>query len=52
MDAFRDKDPMTDWLRAMPVSVILNRSAGVLGAAIRAVLALELSGEDRPGLWA
>ena len=52
MDAFRDKDPMTDWLRAMPVSVILNRSAGVLGAAIRAVLALELTGEERPGLWA
>lgn len=36
MEAFRDKDPMTDMLRAVPVLVILNRSAGLLGAAVRA----------------
>ncbi len=36
MDAFRDKDPMSDMLRAVPVFVILNRSAALLGAAVRA----------------
>jgi glucokinase len=36
MDAFRDKEPMVDMLRTMPVSVILNRSAGLIGAAVRA----------------
>ena len=36
MDAFRDKAPMEDLVRAVPVSVILNASAGVLGAAVRA----------------
>ncbi len=36
MDAFRDKAPMGDLVRAVPVSVILNASAGVLGAAVRA----------------
>jgi glucokinase len=36
MEAFIDKDPMTDWLRMLPVAVILNQSAGLLGAAVRA----------------
>jgi glucokinase len=36
MDAFRDKAPMGDLVSAVPVSVILNASAGVLGAAVRA----------------
>jgi glucokinase len=36
MDAFRDKEPMVDLLRVLPVSVILNPSAGLLGAAVRA----------------
>jgi glucokinase len=36
MDAFRDKEPMVDMLRTLPVSVILNPSAGLLGAAVRA----------------
>lgn len=36
MEAFLDKDPMVDLLRTMPVSVILNPTAGLLGAAIRA----------------
>ena len=36
MDAFRDKDPMVDMLRTLPVLVILNPSAGLLGAAVRA----------------
>jgi glucokinase len=35
LDAFRDKEPMTDMLRTIPVSVILNRAAGLLGAAVR-----------------
>jgi glucokinase len=35
MDAFRDKEPMTDMLRTIPVSVILNRAAGLLGAAVK-----------------
>jgi glucokinase len=39
MDAFRDKEPLTDLLRTIPVKVILNPAAGLLGAA---VLAAEL----------
>jgi glucokinase len=38
MEAFRDKDPMTDLLRTLPVTVILNPAAGLLGAAVRAGL--------------
>lgn len=38
MDAFRDKDPMTDLLRTLPVTVILNPAAGLIGAAVRAGL--------------
>jgi glucokinase len=36
IDAFRSKAPMTDLLRTLPVHVILNPSAGLLGAAVRA----------------
>jgi len=36
MDAFLDKKPMADWMRMIPVAVILNQSAGLLGAAVRA----------------
>ncbi len=32
MDAFRDKEPMAHLVAAMPVSVILNPDAGLLGA--------------------
>jgi glucokinase len=36
LDAFRDKAPLVDLLRTLPVSVILNPAAGLLGAAVRA----------------
>ena len=36
MSAFLDKDPLTDMLRLLPVKVILNPAAGLLGAAVRA----------------
>ena len=36
METFRDKAPMEDLLRTLPVSVILNPAAGLLGAAVRA----------------
>jgi glucokinase len=36
MEAFRDKEPMVDLLRTLPVTVILNPAAGLLGAAVRA----------------
>lgn len=36
LDAFRAKEPMVDMLATIPVSVILNRRAGLLGAAVRA----------------
>ena len=36
MEAFRDKEPMVDLLRTLPVHVILNPSAGLVGAAVRA----------------
>jgi glucokinase len=35
--AFRDKPPMTDLLRTVPVTVILNAKAGLLGAAVGAL---------------
>jgi glucokinase len=38
MAAFRDKEPMVDLLRMLPVRVILNPGAGLLGAAVRAGL--------------
>ena len=36
LDAFCDKDPLTDMLRTVPVMVILNPQAALLGAAIKA----------------
>ena len=36
MDAFRTKEPMVDLLRTIPVRVILNPGAALLGAAVRA----------------
>ena len=36
IDAFCSKEPMTDLLLTLPVHVILNPSAGLLGAAVRA----------------
>ena len=34
--AFHDKEPMSDLLRTLPVMVILNPAAGLVGAAVRA----------------
>ena len=34
LDAFRAKEPMADLVATMPVSVILNPDAGLLGAAV------------------
>ncbi len=34
LDAFRAKDPLVDLMRTIPVSVILNPAAGLLGAAV------------------
>jgi glucokinase len=39
MDAFRAKAPMTELVSRIPVSVILNRQAGLLGAAVHAARA-------------
>jgi glucokinase len=36
IDAFVDKQPMADWMRMVPVAVILNPGAALLGAAVRA----------------
>jgi glucokinase len=36
MAAFRDKAPMADLVSAMPVHVIMNPDAGLLGAAVAA----------------
>ena len=36
MDAFRAKEPMADLVATMPVSVILNPDAALLGAAVHA----------------
>ena len=36
LDAFVDKDPFRDLLSQMPVKVILNAEAGLLGAAVAA----------------
>jgi glucokinase len=36
LDAFRAKEPLVDLLRTIPVSVILNPAAGLLGAAVGA----------------
>ena len=34
LDAFRDKAPMADLVRTMPVHVVVNADAGLLGAAV------------------
>ena len=34
LDAFRAKEPMADLVATIPVSVILNPDAGLLGAAV------------------
>ncbi len=45
MDAFRAKAPMAEFAAAVPVAVILNEQAGLLGAAVHAnMLAAELLG--------
>ena len=36
LDAFRAKGPMTDFVATVPVAVILNSEAGLLGAAVHA----------------
>jgi glucokinase len=36
LSAFHDKEPMVDLLRTLPVAVILNPAAGLLGAAVHA----------------
>ena len=36
LDAFRAKEPMADLVAAIPVAVILNPDAGLLGAAVHA----------------
>lgn len=41
MDAFRDKEPLADLLRTIPVRVILNPSAGLLGAATYAATLID-----------
>jgi glucokinase len=37
LDAFRDKEPMSDLIATVPVAVILNPAAGLLGAAVHAM---------------
>ena len=37
LEAFRAKDPMRDLVSTIPVSVILNPDAALLGAAVRAM---------------
>ena len=37
LEAFRAKEPMADLVATIPVSVILNPDAGLLGAAVRAM---------------
>ncbi len=41
MDAFRAKEPLTDLIATIPVAVILNPAAGLLGAAVHAQKAAE-----------
>jgi glucokinase len=36
MEAFRDKEPMAHLVATIPVSIILNPEAGLLGAAVHA----------------
>jgi glucokinase len=46
--AFHDKEPMTDLLRTLPVSVILNPAAGLVGAAVRAATLQSADTARRP----
>ena len=46
IEAFRDKPPMRDLLEAMPVNVILNADAGLVGAAVYANRRLRNSAAD------
>jgi glucokinase len=41
LEAFCQKDPLADLLRTLPVKVILNERAGLLGAAIKAAEAVD-----------
>ena len=43
LESFCDKEPMVDLLRTLPVSIILNPAAGLVGAAVRAA-SLAISG--------
>ncbi|HEY3885652.1 MAG TPA: glucokinase [Vicinamibacterales bacterium] len=36
LDAFRSKDPLSDFVATIPVAVILNSESGLLGAAVHA----------------
>ena len=36
MEAFRAKEPLSDFVATIPVAVILNSEAGLLGAAVHA----------------
>ena len=36
LDAFRDKEPMAHLVATMPLNIILNPDAGLLGAAVHA----------------
>jgi hypothetical protein len=50
LDAFRAKAPMDEFLKAVPVFVILNRAAGLLGAAVHARTLAEASPRSRTRL--
>jgi glucokinase len=39
VDAFRDKEPLSAFVATIPIAVILNSEAGLLGAAVHANLA-------------
>ncbi len=41
LEAFCGKEPMVDLLRTLPVSIILNPAAGLVGAAVRAAALVE-----------
>ena len=43
IDAFCDKPPLTELLRTLPVSVILNPTAGLIGAAVAATAIARVS---------
>ena len=47
LEAFRAKQPMRDLVATMPVAVVLNEDAGLIGAAVHA-LALSIDGDAAP----